>query len=571
MSLLDELRQMYGQQQPEDDPVQRMMQTQAPAPPPQMLDPQVTAATTADMSQPTQAPSPSGGHPDVLSFIKELDQSGRLTGGDKGPSAPKGMQAASTTVKSEQGGIPGDVRAQGVAVRGQAELDDAGIERDRRMKEADELEKRAAYLRQDVEVENEKRQQQEKENAARQERLRSQQQELAGQNDEPIDSNRYIHNMSIFQKGTALISAAIYGYLGGRGQAPITESLMQMAKEDTAAQMENNRAAQGKRSALIDQYERQYGDTTLVAKRLEADKLLTMSKEAKAQSMQAKSEESKAAAEDIAKKLQNRVGVLHQEIQEATFGKPVEVSTTYKPKGGGGMDMAAKLEKAAKLNKSLADSGASPEERKAMLKAAGLPTIDGQTMDEQKLAADTAEKKRKAEELSPEAQTDVRKRVDGLAEMVQGMDELDASVGFKRGADGEVTEADDKKLDDSIRSVAGQVGQSFSNSLPFGMSKGAGELMTKLSPEEVKTLERARDKIVFGQAKAEGAGALGDTERESYRQRIPTDSSLSVQRASAQVWRARKQQYNNLVGQYGKETVDAMLRERGIDPKKVGG
>lgn len=571
MSLLDQLQQMYGQQQPEDDPLQRMLQMQPPPPPPQ-LDPQTMSATTDDMSQPAQPQQQPGlGHPDVMNFIKELESSGRLTGGDKGPAAPKGMQAAQTTVKSEQGGIPSDVRAQGVAVRGQAELDDAGIERDRRMQEADELERRAAYLRQDAAVETEKRQQEERENAARQERLRGQQQELAGQADEPINPNRYFQNMSAFSKVTSLISAAIYGYLGGKGQPPITETLMQMAKEDTAAQMANNRAAEGRRSSLIDQYERQYGDTTIVAKRLEADKLLTMSKEAKAQSMDAKSEEAKAAAEDIAKKMQNRVGVLHQQIQEATFGKPVEVTTAYKAAGGGGTNLAAQLEKAAKLNKSLADAGASPEERQRMLKAAGLPTISGQTMDEQKLAADTAEKQRKASELSPEEKTDLRKRTDGLAEMVQGMDELDTAVGFKRGPDGEVVSADDRKLDDSIRGTAGQVGQSFSRALPFGMDKGAGEMMAKLAPEDSKALDRARDKIVFGMAKSEGQGALAESDQALFRSRIPTDSPLSVQRSSAQVWRARQQQYNNLVGQYGKQAVDEMLRQRGIDPKKIGG
>jgi len=572
MALIDELRRMYGMggaQQP--DELDAMLAAEPPPPP--QLDPAVLSATTADMSQPPAAPSLGGsdlGHPDVLSFVKELETSGRLTGGDK-PATPKGMTPSQTTIKSEQGGIPADVRAQGVAVRGQAELDDAQIRRERMMAEADELEKRAAYLRQDAAVEAEKRQQEELENAKRQERLRGQQQELAEQDNEPINGNRYFDNMSILSKAAAVISAGIYGYLGGKGQPPVMESLMQMAKEDVAAQMENNRAAEGKRNTLIAQYERQYGDTTLVAKRLEADKLLTMSKEAKAQAMDAKSAESRAAAEDLAKQLKNRVGVLHQEIQEATYGKPVEVSTTYKAVGGGGSDMAARLEKAAKLNKSLAEAGASPEERQAMLKAANLPPISGATMDEQKLAADTAEKQRKAAELPPEAQTDIRKRVDGLAGMVQGMDELDAAVDFKRGATGEVISADEKKLDESIRSSAGQVAQSFGNALPWGMDKGAGELVSKLAPEDVKTLERARDKIVFGKAQAQGQGALAGPDVERYRKLLPTDSPLSLQRASAEMWRDQRQQYQNLVGQYGKEAVDAMLRARGIDPKKVGG
>lgn len=552
MAYLDQLGAgAYAGMTPEER-IQAMLSLDTPqlAPAPEPMQPQASGDNL--------------GAPEVLSFLKELDGRGAFK--PQGQAAPKGMSAASQTVKSEEGGVPADVRAQGVAVRGQAGLDDAEVDRQRQISEADRLEAQAAKIRSDAAVATETRRQAEAENSQKQERLRGQQMELASQRDEPINGRRYFENMSALAKGSALISAAIYGYLGGRGQAPVMQSLMQLAQEDTQAQIQNNAANRDRRNTLIDQYERQYGDTTLVAKRLEADKLHTFAKQADAEAKEAKSAELRASAEDLGKKLRNRVGVLHQEIQEATFGKPVEVSTTYqanKPKGSA----PDALKQAAEVVANGEKAGFSRDEIAAVLKQRGLPVPSGQSA----YSRDQELQETKAKSLSPEEKTDLRKRTDGLAEMVQGMAELDNAVGFKRGADGEVIAADEKKLDDSIRSVPGQVVQSFSNALPWGIGKGAGELVQKLQPEDSKALDRARDKIVFGQAKAEGAGALGDAERESYRQRIPTDSPLSVQRASAQIWRARKQQYDNLVGQYGQAVVDEMLRERGIDPATVAG
>ena len=187
------------------------------------------------------------------------------------------------------------------------------------------------------------------------------------------------------------------------------------------------------------------------------------------------------------------------------------------------------------------------------------------------MQADQTEAERKRTELTPEQKTDARKRVDGLADMVQGMAELDNAVGFKRGSDGSVTNADEKKLDSSIRGAAGQAAQSFSNALPFGINKGAGELLEKLQPEDSKALDRARDKIVFGKAQAQGQGALAGPDVERYRKLLPTDSPLSLQRASSEMWRERRQQYNNLVGQYGKAQVDEWLRSRNVDPAELSG
>jgi hypothetical protein len=567
MSLLDELQRMYGLQQPEEpDPVQQMASVEPPPPP--ELDAATLSATTADMSQPETGSSQNLGHPDVLSFIKELDQSGRLTGGKT--EAPKGMAATSATYKTEEGGPSAAERAQGVAVRGQEQLDNGMVDANRLQQQADELEQRAARLRQDAEIQDEERKKQEAENAKRQERLRSQQAELAGQADEPINPSRYYQNMSAFAKLTSLASAAMYGYIGGQGQPPIVETLMQNAKMDVEAQMANNRAAGARRDALIEQYERQYGDTTLVAKRLEADKLLTLSKAVQAEGLSAKSAEAKGAAEDLVSKLQNHVGTLHQEIQEATYGKPVEVSTTYnalKPKGGA--DMAAQLKRAAELNKSLSEAGATPEERASMLKAANLPVISGKTMAEQKLDADRTEADRKAQELNPTEKQKLIEKVDGLANASHGFEELDKIAKIKRDANGNVI----KKDDDSIVQGTPGMRQYIDNaagSLPFGMGKGLKESLATNDPEDLKALRRAVGKITAGMAHAESGAGVAEDEMVRYEKRMPLDGAEGFERGSAEMFREQKQKYNNLVGQYGKEAVDEMLRKRGIDPSAYG-
>lgn len=571
MSLLDQLQAMYGIQQPEEpDPVQQMAQVEPPPPP--ELDPAVMSATTDDMSQPQSGSDQSLGHPDVLSFIKELDQSGRLTGG-KEPGAPKGMGAASSTYKTEIGGVPDDVQATGVAVRGQEQLDNGMVDANRLKRQADELEQRAAYLRQDAEVQNEARQRQEAENAAKQERLRAQQAELAGQADEPINPNRYFENMSGFSKLTSLMSAAIYGYLGGQGQPPIVETLTQNAKMDVQAQLQNNAAAGARRNSLIDQYERQYGDTTLVAKRLEADKLLTLSKAAQAEAMTAKSAEAKAAAEDLVSKLQNHVGVLHQEIQEATYGKPVEVSTTYqtpKPKGAGVDPLKAAAEVVANGEK----AGFSKDAIAAELKQRGLPVPTGDSAfqtEERRKAKDQELQEAKARELSPAEKTDLMKKADGLAETAQALTELDNTLGFKRDANGDVIAADEDALSKSIKPSIDQFSNSALRGVPFKIGAPMADWSETKEAEEVKKVKRIADKIVFGQAKAEGQGAMSDGDRVTYRARLPVTNGETLKRSSAEIWRSRKQQYENMVGQYGKANADAMMRARGVDPKTLGG
>jgi hypothetical protein len=394
MGLLELLQSAMDGQDDDEDDEDKIGGMLAVEPPPDVRSQPIQATAPMDMAQPTAGtPDSKLGHPDVLSFLKELDTSGRLTGGkSQDPTAPKGMGMAQQTVRSEEGGVPADVRAQGVAVRGQAEVDGMYSLAQQKRLEAEQLDRDAAKRHAEVQAEEEARKAQEAEVAKKQERLRGQQEALANQADEPINPQRYFDNMSTFSKFSAVLSAAIYGYLGGKGQAPVAEQLMQMAKEDVQAQIENNRASVGKRSALIQQYEREYGDTTLVSKRLEADKLLTLAKEARSQGEQAKSREAKAAAEDIVKQMESRVGVIHQEIQEATFGKPIETSTTFQPlKRAGAGDPGANMKKAYALAKQAREEGANDDQVKGIYSAFGVAAPTGKPASD--IAADTATKK----------------------------------------------------------------------------------------------------------------------------------------------------------------------------------
>jgi hypothetical protein len=576
MALIDELRAMMGaspsQDDEEEDRIAAMLAAEAPAPMPQ-LDPAVLEATTgSDMAQPIDMGGGGGGgsqlgHPDVLNYVKELESSGALSG-PKQAEAPKGMRMESQTVKGETGGIPTDVLAQGVAVRGQEQLDNAQVDRERLIKEAEEMEKRAAYLRMDADIETEKRQKQEAEVAAKQERLRAQQMELAGQADEPINPDRYFDNKSIVGKAFAVISAGIYGYLGGQGQPPVVQSLMQMAKEDVAAQMADNAANRGRRSSLIAQYESQYQDAALVAKRLEADKLLTFAKKARAEGFDAKSMEVRAQAEDLAKKLENSVGRIHQEIQEATFGKPLETSTTFKaiaPKGSG--DPNKQLKEALEMDALLEKRGYTREERSAMLQAAKLAPPGGKTEAELKREDEAT----KRAELTPEQQRDARDRIDGLASARQGFMEFDAAAGFSRDAgSGEVKEGGGERAEKILPGSATQLVEAVGGAIPWGIGDDLKNYAQSQQGEDLKSLRRSVDKITAGMAKANSGAGVSDKEYARYAARLPITGAESLRKASAELFREQRQEYRNAVGQYGKDRIDEMLEKRGIDPSIYG-
>lgn len=402
MGLLEELqKQMAGQGMfgGQYQPPQLTMGDLAQAPPPPGIDP----AQLQDlvMRQPAASLGP---QPDPYQTMEQRSDpqsamqpapdpyqlmSGMTTPQQSAPRPPPGLTPGSMTVRQEQGGPPPAVQAQTMGVQGQNQLDDMTIQRDATLRQAQAMEDHAAKLRAQVQVETEQRQQQEKELAAKQERLRDQQMELASQVDEPPDPKRYFKNMNMFEKIGAVIQAGVYGYLNPKGGAnPIIQDLQQMASQDVKEQLEDRANNRQRRAGLIDQYERQYGDTGLVQKRLEADRLITMGKTAFAEAQEADSAEAKGRAMDLTRGLAGKAKVLHQEIQRAMYGKPVEVSTTYarppKVKGAGVMtpDKELKQKEAELKLQEIKDTGRTPERNKEIRGEVGdigtklQPTMD---------------------------------------------------------------------------------------------------------------------------------------------------------------------------------------------------
>jgi hypothetical protein len=515
--------------------------------------------------------SPGGqnlGHPDVLAYLKELESTGQLTGGDKKPEAPKGMKVMESTVTGEQGGPNAMQRAEAVAAQGQYDIDNALIDVARQRTQADQMAEQASNLRIDASIEHEARQQKEAELAEKQARLRSQQMELASQNDEPINGRRYFDNMSTFSKLTAIISAGIYGYLGGRGQPPVVELIMQGVQQDVQAQLSDRQANSARRNAIMEQYQNQYQDTALVSKRLEADKLLTLAKETEAKGLDAKTIEAKAAAQDLAGKLKNRVGLLHKEIQQATYEKPVQVTTKFgapKPMGGG--DPNKQLKEALEMDALLEKRGYSREERAAMLSAAKLSPPTGKTEAELKREDDAT----KREALTSEQQRDLRERADGLALARQGFQEFDTAAGFTRSTgDGEVGEGGGEKARKMLPGSVTQLVEAVGGAVPMGIGDELKNYAQSQQSEELKSLRRSVDKITAGMAKANSGAGVSDKEYARYAARLPITGEESLRKASAELFREQRQEYRNMVGQYGREVADEALRKRGIDPSIYG-
>lgn len=570
MSLLDELQGMYGgglqEEDDEEDELTKLIRASQQVQP-QGIDP-IVADATAMQPAPQPANTNNVGHPDVLNFVKELEQQGAF-GEQASAKPPKGMVATAQTVTGEQGGPTAQQKAEGVAARGQFELDNGAVDAQRQNLAAQQLEERAAALRQDAAIETEARKAKEQELADKQARLRGQQMELASQNDAPIDPRRYFENMSTFAKLSSIISAGIYGYLGGKGQPPVVELLMQNAQADVQAQVQNRNANSARRNAIIEQYESQYGDSALVAKRLEADKLLTLAKEAEAKGLDAKSQDARANADDLASKLKNRVGLLHKEIQEATYGTPVKTSTTYgvpKPTGGAA-DSNKQLKEALEMDALLEKRGYSKEERAAMLTAAKLSPPSGKTEAELKREDETA----KRAELTGEQQRDMRDRVDGLSLARQGFDEFDKAAGFSRNTgDGEVAKGGGKQAEKILPGSATQLVEAVGGAIPWGIGDDLKNYAQSQQGEELKSLRRSVDKITSGMAKANSGAGVSDKEYARYAARLPITGSESLRSASAELFREQRQEYRNMVGQYGKENIDAALRKRGIDPSIYG-
>lgn len=300
----------------------------------------------------------------------------------------------------------------------------------------------------------------------------------------------------------------------------------------------------------------------------------------KAAEAQVRSELHDATATRIAAQMQgtqhqdalDRLGPLAQDQQlkaqqaqaEAAERLAPKQSVTQTPvKTAGGVDPLERAKKGAEAAMAMEKAGVPKEEIVAFLRSNGYQAPTGKSAAE--LERSDAEAKKK--EKTPAERKALADRVDGLAESVQAARELDEHVGYERGDNGEVTKFDDKKLSGAIPSPLTQIAQGASNMLPWGMNKGAEETVSKLRDEDVKKLERIRDQIVFGQAKADGQGALSGPDREVYRAYIPTDSPLSLSKSTAEQWRKRQQAYINLSAE-DKELVDARLRERGVDPAK---
>lgn len=395
-TLLDQLQAMYAAQPPPQQlpSLDAMLAEQAPqqqpygAPSADVGQPDFGIGGAPPAAAPAAAAPPAAlipqqpeqptnlGHPDVLAKAKELIDNAPKQ--DATPSGPKGLPAHSETIRYEQGGATPQQRAEGVAAQGQYDQATGTIAQSRLHEQADQLEQQAKVLRVQAAAEDEQRHKQEADNAARQERLRDQQMQLAEQKDEPIDTKRYAHNMDLFSKVGAIISAFSYGYLNPHGgAAPIIDDLTKMAHEDVQAQIQDRAANRDRRTGIIDQYERQYGDTTLVAKRLEADKLLTMSKQAKAEAIEAKSTEAKGQATDLGQQLEAKADLLHQQIQQATYSKPVEVSRTYSAPAAGGSVLDKVLERAKKMR----EQGYSDDQIHPLLEAAGLGKPAGKSVE----------------------------------------------------------------------------------------------------------------------------------------------------------------------------------------------
>lgn len=591
MALLDDLQTMYGQNAGQDDTLLRMLAGSSAPSPSALAGSQyeqlpMNGGTPNGGIAPIETQMPAGGVEqlnapqrettdlDIMEmYSKMVNDNAAARQAQGGSGAPAGMHAQSVTQKSESGGVPTDVQAQGVAVRGAADIADAEVARQRIEKDAQAAREQADQIRAEVAAETQKRQVEENELAQKQQRLRGQQADLAKQADEPINAHRYFDNMSVFTKGTAILSAALYGYLNPKasGPAPVVESLMQMAQEDTRAQMANNLQARSNRDSVMAQYEREYGDTTLVAKRLEADKLLTLAKEAKAQGLDAKSAQARANAEDIAKQLQNRVGVLHQQIQEATYGKPVQTTTTYQPNAPKGAGMAAAYDRAAKVYQSLAAAGVSPEERVKALAAMKLPTegFGGKTAGEKEDEQKRADAEAKKTELTPDQKSKAALAADGLAEMTLGLRELDDHLHISRAqGTGKVVTTPggiEEAMSPNTNTATGIL-----RALPWKAGEGAADMVEQGAPTQAaKTLKRISDKIVFGKAKADGQGALSGPDLPRYRAMLPTNDSQALLTASEELYRERRQKWRNLVAVLGEQRAIEEMKKRHIDPAEL--
>lgn len=547
--------------------------------PQQSLDAMTRIELPQAPAAPVAAPAPDKlRDPTVMDHLRQVMQHAVQSG----PEAPKGLVKAGETVRVQDDGLTPEERAAGTAVRGQAAIDTMGVDRDRLAATADAYEQQAAKSRAEADVEDERRKQEEMHTEARMQRIREDQDFLAEQKDEPIDPQRYFKNMSLFGKAMALISAAAYGYVNSRngeqGQAPIIGVLQQMASEDTRAQMTDVQNGRAKRSDQMALYERKYGDQSLIAKKLEADKLQTLGKRAMADAKQAKSAEAKASMEDMGKKMLINADVLNQTVSEAHSAQPMERTTTYSQAKGKGDPQANDIKRQkemGELDLLWEKQGYSKEERARRMSAIGYqpPSGTAKTAAEQ----DQANLDAKAKELTPAEKTDLREKTDALASAMQGFDELDKQLGIvRRPGDGEVLHS---RVDTSEVLSPSDVSGGLASGLagvaemaPWKAGEGTAAALRRTLPDDHKAVRRAAEKITDGIMRAASGAGTNVAEMEQYRNRLPVNAGTETfMRASREMLSEARQKYKNLVGQFGKKAVDEMLHGKDLDVKRKFG
>lgn len=360
------------------------------------------------------------------------------------PDAPKGLVKAGETVRYTDDGQTPAQRAAAVLEQGQLAQAEGQIAVDRQSKIAEAYDAQVAKGRADADLADEQRAKAEADNEARQTRIRDSQQRWVDQVSDPIDPSKTFENMSLFSKAAALLSAFSYGYLNPRGQgtAPIVTTLMQMASEDTRAQMANAAEGRARRGDMIDHYDRMYGDTTAVAKKLEADKLLTLSKRAMLDAKDSKSAEARAASEDMAKSLRVQAEAANSAADRVLNSKPVsERTTTYRPAGGAGkaVDPVERAKKVAEAAKALEAAGASKEAIADLFKKAGFEAPSRKTAAEL-TNEEQANKKEKPTEAEAKKQsavsalTNLRKQMTELPEKIHNRESESLATRGARGA-----------------------------------------------------------------------------------------------------------------------------------------
>lgn len=255
------------------------------------------------------------------------------------PPPPRGTVLSKSTQTSVQGGPTPDQLATDTQTRGEADLQFKRDQSDLLQKQAERYATKSGELKAEAAHEEEQRARAEGENAAKMTRLRQAQDQMRKQEDEPIDPSRYYHNLSAAGKVAAVLAAGIHGFLNPRGgPAPVIQQMMEYAHQDTMSQIENRNSNERRRAGIIDQYQAEYGDATMVAQRLDADKLRIARKQLMSEDLDNQSADVQMRRDELVKGLAAQEKTLRADVLKSQWQKPVEVSNTYerpKPTGGG--------------------------------------------------------------------------------------------------------------------------------------------------------------------------------------------------------------------------------------------